>query len=66
LFLGWHGTEKFGFFQGLEKADFFNFPRNYSFGGVGWGVCKKQMDIFFPSFFLLCYGDLIKKVFYKN
>jgi hypothetical protein len=65
-FLGGMVRRSLVVFQGLEKVDFFNFSRNYSFGGVGWGVCKKQMDIFFPSFFLLCYGDLIKKVFYKN
>jgi hypothetical protein len=34
---------------------FFNFPRNYSFGGVGWGVWRKQMGFFFGW-----YGDLMK------
>jgi hypothetical protein len=25
----------------VGRWDFFNFSKNYSFGGVGWGVWKK-------------------------
>ncbi len=34
-------------FSKVGRWDFFNFPRNYSFSGVGRGVWRKWMGIFF-------------------
>jgi hypothetical protein len=47
--VAWEG-EVWLFFN-ARRWDFFNFPKNYSFGGVGWGVWKKQMANFFCLFF---------------
>ncbi len=44
-FLGGMGGRNLCFFK-EGRWDFFNFPRNYSFGGVGWGVWKKWMVFF--------------------
>jgi len=41
----WEG-EVWLFFK-AGRWDFFNFSRNYSFGGVGWGVWRKRMGMFF-------------------
>jgi hypothetical protein len=41
LFLGWHGKEKFGCFSRQEGGIYFDFSRNYFFGGVGSGVWRK-------------------------
>jgi hypothetical protein len=56
--LGWGLTQKVvswvawegevWLFLKARKWHFSNFSRNYSFGGVGWGVWRKQL-----SFFLL-------------
>ncbi len=35
------------------RWDCFNFPWNYSFGDVRWGVWRKKMGIFFLLFFFL-------------
>ncbi len=47
--MAWEG-EVWLFFK-VEKWDFKFFPRNYSFGGVGWGVWRKGVGFFFWSFF---------------
>jgi len=44
LFFGWHGREKF-FRWDLKKN-----LKNYFFGGVGWGVWRKQMGFLFFFF----------------
>jgi hypothetical protein len=66
FFGGWGLTQKVIFWVAWEgevwlifkawSCNFFNFPRNYSFGGVGWGVWRKRMGMFF----FLWYGDLMK------
>jgi len=38
----------------VGRWDFFNFPRNYFFGGVGWGDWRKGVGLFF-SFLLLSF-----------
>jgi hypothetical protein len=56
IFLGWGLTQRVVFWVAWEgdwlffkvgRWEFFNFPRNYSFGGVGWDVWRKKMGIFF-------------------
>jgi hypothetical protein len=37
--VAWEG-EVLLFFK-ARRWDLFNFLKNYSFGGVGWGVCRK-------------------------
>jgi hypothetical protein len=51
-FLGGMGGRSLVVFQG-RKVGLKKIPRNYSFSGVGWGVWKKLMCMFFFSFFLL-------------
>jgi len=51
--LGGMGGKSLIVFQG-RKVGFKKFPRNYSFGGVGWGVWKKLMCTFFFSLFFFC------------
>jgi hypothetical protein len=45
-FLGGMGGRSLVVFQS-KKVGFFYFPRNYSFGGAGWGVWRMQMYFFF-------------------
>jgi len=47
--VAWEG-EVWLFFK-TRRWDFFNFPRNYFLGGVGWGVWRKWMGIFLFLFF---------------
>ncbi len=35
----------------VGRWDFFNFPRNLFFGGVGWGGWKKGVGLFFSLLF---------------
>jgi hypothetical protein len=37
-----------------RRWDFLNFSRTYSFGGVGWGVWRKQMRMCFFCLFFFC------------
>jgi hypothetical protein len=48
--VAWEG-EVWLFFKALKKVRFKKNSRNYSFGGVGWGVWRKWMGIFFHLFF---------------
>jgi hypothetical protein len=47
--VAWEG--KVLLFSEARRWDFFNFPKNYYFGGVRWGVWRKWMGIFFLVFF---------------
>jgi hypothetical protein len=52
--VAWEG--KVWLFFKVRRRDFFNFLRNYSFGGVGWRVWRKWMGFsffFFLSFLIL-------------
>jgi hypothetical protein len=51
FFLGGMGGRSLVFFK-VGKWDFFDFPRNYSFGGVGWGGWRKEW-VFFLVIFLV-------------
>jgi hypothetical protein len=42
--MAWEGKDWLDFKVG--RWDFFNFPRNYFFGGVGWCVWRKHMGIY--------------------
>ncbi len=60
FFLGWGLTQRFVSWVAWEgevwlflKVGLKNKSRNYSFGSVGWGVWRRQMGIYFLSFFLL-------------
>jgi len=48
--LGGMGKRSLVVFQG-RNVGFLKFSRNYSFGGVGWGVWRKWMGMFFYFFF---------------
>ncbi len=37
-----------------KRWDFFNFPRNYFFGGVGWGGWKNGVGIYNFCLFFFC------------
>ncbi len=51
--MAWEG--EVWLFLEVGRWDFFNFPRNYFFGGVGWGGWKKGLDIYiFFVFFFFC------------
>ncbi len=54
--VAWEG-EVWLFFK-TRKWDFFNFQRNYSFGGVGWGVWRKHVGMFF-FFGLFFFCDIV-------
>ncbi len=51
--MGGMGGRSLVVFQG-RKVGLFNFPRNLFFGGLGWGVWRKKVGIFFFVFFLFC------------
>jgi hypothetical protein len=53
--LGGMGGKIWFFFLKHEGGVFKKFPRNYSFGGVGWGVWRKHMGFFFFFF----WGDMV-------
>jgi hypothetical protein len=50
--ISWVAWEGEVWFFSKQEGGNFNFSRNYSFGGVGWGVWRKQMG-FFSFFFCL-------------
>ncbi len=72
--LGWGLTQQFvswvawegevWLFLNVGRWDFFNFPKNYFFGGVGWVVGKRGGSIFF--YFFLNEFFFLNKIFYKN
>jgi len=45
--LGGMGGKVWFFIKKHEGGVFKNFPRNYSFGGVGWGVWRSRWVLFF-------------------
>jgi hypothetical protein len=51
IFLGGWGQSQGVVFQARKVGDFFVFPRNYFFGGVGWGGWKKRWVYSFLIFF---------------
>jgi hypothetical protein len=64
IFLGWGLTERvvswvawegeIWLFFKTRRWDFFNFMRNYSFGGVGWGVWRKWVGIILFRLYFFC------------
>jgi hypothetical protein len=46
-FLGGMGMRSLVVFQSKKVGFFFNFSKNYSFGGVGSGVWRKHVGFFF-------------------
>jgi hypothetical protein len=64
--VAWEG--KVWLFFKVGKWDLKNFPRNYSYGGVRWGVWRKRtvFFFFFFFFFFFWYGDLMKILFSKK
>jgi hypothetical protein len=40
-------------FLKVGRCGFFNFPRNYSFSGVGWGGWTNGAGFFFLYFFVI-------------
>jgi hypothetical protein len=52
-FLGGIRGRSLVIFQG-KKVGFYKFSRNYSFGGVRWGVWRKRMGFFSFGPFFFC------------
>jgi hypothetical protein len=52
-FLGGMGGEVWLFFK-VGRWDLKKIPRNYSFGGVGWGLWRKWMCMGFFLVFFFC------------